>query len=272
MKMKHILRITVIALAASLCTFGRAGAQHTIGVVGGTGMTNARLYPDQVRKATWGVFSGGVSWRYYSAPRYVGGIGVDLEFIQRGFAYAPDSYRHDEDKDYHYYSRMYNSFSLPLVWQPHVYLFKNRLRFYIELALNLEYNMSATYRYEPHNPEDGIATGTYTMKTVRDNMLGYGLAGGGGLDFLIGRFEVGVRVRYYFGLSDVMRNRNKYYDNGLDDPLENPFAYTPLRSPVDNLMISFKVGFRFNKSGFTEWTMPRKKRDKQRETFNFSLD
>lgn len=69
-----------------------------------------------------------------------------------------------------------------------------------------------------------------------------------------------------------MRNRNKYYDNGLDDQNANPFSLTPLRSPVDNLMISFKVAFRFNREGFREWTVKRPKRDKNKETFKFSLD
>ena len=260
-----------MVLMLSLTTAGRVSAQHTLGVVGGWGMTTARLYPSQETRATWGMFSGGLSWRYYSAPRFVGGIGVDLEYIQKGFSYSPCAYLHEEgDKKYHYYSRQYDSFSLPIVWQPHVYLFKNHMRVYIEAALNLELNMSATYQFDRH---DGSSYGgAYTMKTVRDNTFGYGLCGGGGIDLLFGRFEVGLRVRYYFGLSDIMRNRNKYYDNGMDNQNENPFYLTPLRSPVDNLMMSVKVGFRFNKGGFNEWNIKPKKRDKHQETFNFSLD
>ena len=255
--------MTVVAAAAAV---GTASAQHTLAVVGGGGMTNCRLYPAQERRVTWGVVSGGLSWRYYSAPRFVGGVGADLEFIQRGFCYSPDAYRYEDKEDYHYYSRLYNSVSLPVVWQPHVYMFNNRLRIYLEAMLNLEYNISATYKNELTGTE-----GVYPLVNYRDNRFGYGLAGGGGVDLLLGRFEVGVRVRYYFGLSDIMRNRNKYYDNGLDDPSENPFWYTPLRSPVDNLMISFKVGFRFNKGGFNEWYIKKEKKGK-RETFNFSLD
>ena len=271
---KTAIAAAVLTLVLMLTGTGRAAAQHTLGVVGGWGMTTARLYPAQEMRAGWGVMSGGLSWRYYSAPRFVGGVGVDLEYLQKGFSYAPDSYRHDEDKDYHYYTRRYNSLSLPVVWQPHVYLFRNRLRVYLEAALNFELNINATYRYELH---DGtVQAGQYTMKTVRDNRFGYGLAGGGGIDVLVGRFELGVRARYYFGLSDVMRNRNKYYDNTTDTagphPYENPFALTPLRSPVDNLMISIKIGFRFSADGFTEWNIRRTKRARRGEGFNYSLD
>lgn len=266
----------VCAFAALLSAHLTASAQHTLGLVGGGGMTNSRLYPAEERRAIWGVMSGGVSWRYYSEPRFVGGVGLDLEYIQRGFSYAPDSHLHinadgKPDKgSYHYYTRRYNTLSLPVVWQPHVYLLKNHLRFYLEAMLNFELNLNAHYDYRLH--DGSLVSAPYNMTTVRDNRFGYGLAGGGGLDVLVGCVEFGVRVRYYFGLSDVMRNRNKYYDNGLDDKLENPFGATPLRSPVDNLMISFKVGIRLSRGGFTEWNIKRPKRDKRQEVFKFNLD
>ena len=264
---KTVARTLAVAVAMVITGTSAAFGQHTLALVGGGGMTNCRLYPSQERRVTWGVVSGGVSWRYYSAPRFVGGIGADLEFIQRGFSYSPDAYRYEDKSQYHYYSRLYNTVSLPIVWQPHVFMFNNHLRIYLEAMLNLEYNISATYKNELTESE-----GRYNLLNYRDNRFGYGLAGGGGIDLLFGRIEVGVRVRYYFGLSDIMRNRNKYYDNSTDDQNENPFWYTPLRSPVDNLMLSLKVGFRFNKGGFTEWNIQKTKRDKHKETFNFSLD
>ena len=39
----------------------RASAQHTLAIVGGAGMTNARLYPVQESRPIWGVATGGVS-------------------------------------------------------------------------------------------------------------------------------------------------------------------------------------------------------------------
>ena len=73
----------------------------------------------------------GLSWRYYSLPRFVGAVGADLEFIQRGFSYGyayslvPDE-KGNEQRQYYYYTRRLNSVMLPLVWQPHVYLMKNQ--------------------------------------------------------------------------------------------------------------------------------------------------
>ena len=112
-----------------------------------------------------------------------------------------------------------------------------------------------------------LLRGDYTFKTPRDNRWGYGLAGGGGIAFLIDRFELNFRVRYYFGYADILRNRNRYADSGIDGS-ENPFAQTPMRSPLDNLMISVGVNFRFNREGFETWK-PRPKRAKAPEAFTY---
>ena len=79
---------------------------------------------------------------------------------------------------------------------------------------------------------------------------------------------------YDFGFSDILRNRNKYYGNNLDcitNPGENPFYYTPLRSPLDNLTISVKVGFRIGKEGFKEWEWKRPPFPKHKEVFKYAL-
>ena len=99
--------------------------------------------------------------------------------------------------------------------------------------------------------------------------VSYGLAGGGGIAVLFGRYELNFRARYYFGLSDVVRNRNKYYDNTDDGP-ENPFWTTPMRSPLDNITITVGLSYRFNKEGFETWK-PRPKREKNRRVFKYGL-
>ncbi len=253
-------------LAAALLVGGRALSQSTLAVVGGYGMANARLYPSQEMRAIWGSYSGGLSWRYYSAPRFVGCIGVDVEWMQRGFSYAPYASQYEDKKQYKYYTRNLNSIMVPIVWQPHVYMFKNHMRVYMEAALTFSYNFSSTY----DNEETGVG-GKYEFRSVRDNRFNYGLAGGAGIDILVKQFEIGIRARYYFGYSDLMKNRNKFYDNQNDNQNANPFYYTPLRSPLDNLAISIKIGYRFNKEGFKEWTMKRQRKNKNEEVFKYAL-
>ncbi len=269
--MKRALKIAFVALFV-LALGTTAKGQHTIGGVASYGMGTARFYPAQESRGTWGMWGGGISWRYYTAERFVGGFGLDLEYQQKAFSFVPYPSKYEDEKDYEYYTRYVNSVVLPIVWQPHVYLIRNRLRVYLEAAATFSYNISSKYVNDyakAQGKED--YEGRYDFKTVRDNRWGYGLAGGGGVAVLFGQFELNMRVRYYFGYSDILKNRNKYYNNALDGS-ENPFYYTPIRSPMDNLMISVGMNFRIGKAGFKEWDVKRPKRDRSKQaTFNYAL-
>lgn len=248
----------------------RAMAQHTLTLTGGTGLTTARFYPSEVTKWQWGAETFGISWRYYSdKPRFVGAMGVDLEYIERGFnlgyAYTVEYIDDKEIRHYQYYTRHINSIMLPIVWQPHVYAAKNRIRIFIEAAFVLSYNISSHYSYE----NDRFPAGEYEWKVPRDNRFGYGLSGGAGFAVLLGQVEVGIKAKYNFGYSDILKNRNKYYSNSTDGR-ENPFYYSPLRSPVDNISAMITVGWRFNKRGFDSWYVVRPKKEKRLDSFNFS--
>ncbi|MBQ2364546.1 MAG: outer membrane beta-barrel protein [Alistipes sp.] len=252
----------------------KLSAQHTLTLTGGTGVATARFYPAQETKWMWGSENFGLSWRFYSErPRFVGAIGIDLEYLERGFnmgytytsEWVGEGNDRKEVRTYQFYNRKINSIMLPLVWQPHFYLAKNRLRIYIEAALVLSYNISSSYSYE----NDRYPAGKYEWKVPRDNRFGYGLAGGAGFSVLLGQVEIGLRARYHFGYSDILKNRNKYYSNDTDGR-ENPFSYTPLRSPLDNINLCLTVGWRFNKRGFDEWFVERPKKAKSIDGFNFS--
>lgn len=270
--MKRNLGIIVTLMVTLFTLIGteRAAAQHTLTLTGGTGLSNARFYPAEETKWLWGMETVGISWRYYSPkPRFVGAVGVDLEFMERGFqygyAYTSAIVDDKEVRTYQFYTRKVNSIMLPIVWQPHFYVAKNRLRIFIEAAFVLSYNISSEYSYE----NDRYPGGKYEWKVPRDNRFGYGLSGGAGFAVLIGQLEVGLKAKYNFGYSDLMKNRNKYYSNTTDGR-ENPFYYSPLRSPVDNISAMITIGWRFNKRGFDSWYVVRPKKEKRIETFNFS--
>ena len=262
--------LTLMVTLFTLMGTERAAAQHTLTLTGGTGLSNARFYPAEETKWLWGMETVGISWRYYSPkPRFVGAVGVDLEFMERGFqygyAYTSAIVDDKEVRTYQFYTRKVNSIMLPIVWQPHFYVAKNRLRIFIEAAFVLSYNISSEYSYE----KDRYPGGKYEWKVPRDNRFGYGLSGGAGFAVLIGQLEVGLKAKYNFGYSDLMKNRNKYYSNTTDGR-ENPFYYSPLRSPVDNISAMITIGWRFNKRGFDSWYVVRPKKEKRIETFNFS--
>ncbi|MBR3911088.1 MAG: outer membrane beta-barrel protein [Alistipes sp.] len=269
MRYKTIILSAIVALALSLSLGQSAQAQHTLGAFGGAGTATARFFPKQEMKMIMGTTNFGLSWRYYSLPRFVGAVGADLEFMQRGFSYGYAystslDEKGKEQREYYYYTRRLNSIMLPLVWQPHFYLAKNHLRLYLEAALTFSYNFGGDYEYD--DLED---SGKYDWRLERDNRWNYGLAGGGGFALLFGRYEVGLRARYYFGYADLLRNRNKYYDNATDGP-ENPFSYTPLKSPIDNITLNLTFAYRFNKDGFDEWFYKPKRRNRQKRDFKFS--
>ena len=248
----------------------RASAQHTLTLTGGTGLSTARFYPAEETKWVWGMETYGLSWRYYSdKPRFVGAVGVDLEYLERGFsvgyAYTSSFVDDKEVRTYKYYTRNVNSLMLPIVWQPHVYAANNRIRIFLEAAFVLSFNISSDYSYQ----DDRYPAGKYEWKVPRDNRFGYGLSGGAGFALLFGQVEVGFKAKYNFGYSDILKNRNKYYSNSTDGR-ENPFYYSPLRSPMDNISAMITVGWRFNKRGFDSWYVERPKREKRLETFNFS--
>lgn len=130
-------------LGAVLCG-GTAAAQHTLGVTGGYGYGNARFYPKEETRVVWGCYTAGVTWRYYGPQRFVGGFGIDFEYLQRGFSFLQNPTEEDPAK-YQWYTRRVKSLMLPIVWQPHIYLFKNRMRVYLDAAAFFSYNISSTF-------------------------------------------------------------------------------------------------------------------------------
>ena len=170
--MRYRILNIFIALVATVGVATSTHAQHVIGVKGGWGASNARFYPKQEMRMMWGGYTGGVTWRHYTAQRYVGAVGADIEFMKRGYSYYPYFSSEDEATKALRYTRHINSVMVPIVWQPHFYLANFRLRVYIDLAATFSYNISSTYVNELQN-----ASGTYHFKVVRDNRWNYGLAG-----------------------------------------------------------------------------------------------
>lgn len=267
--------LSILLVVVSLLGSERATAQHTLTFTGGTGASYARFYPAEVTKPIWGCESFGLSWRFYSPkPRFVGAVGLDLDYVERGFSFAyydrPETVTDDFGNQkiihhYEYYTRRINSIMLPFVWQPHVYAARNHLRLFVEAAIVFSYNISSSYEYQNNR----LPGGKYEWKIPRDNRFGYGLAGGAGFAVLFGQMEIGAKAKYDFGYSDILKNRNKYYSNDTDGN-ENPFGYQPLRSPIDNLTILLTVGWRFDARGFDEWFTVRPKRERSLDSFNFS--
>ncbi len=262
--MKRSLILSLLALLVATTTLH---AQHTLGVFAGWGYGGDAIYPAQQSRSTYGLINAGVSWRTYSESLVVGCFGVDLQYIERAFSYSPSSAQVLEGDELFYYTRHINTIMMPIVWQPHFYIVERRVRVFGEAAVYFSYDVSSTYdndfqrqldiNNEIYDAENNYS-GKYDYMTARDNRFGYGLYGGGGVALLFGKYEIVGRVRYYIGLSDVVRNRNKYYSNN-NDGLENPFSLTPIRSSLNGLSASFGVNYHFGPAGFASWGTKRVK-------------
>ena len=90
---------TLLFLAFAAVAWQGASAQHTLGFTAGYGMASSRLDPKQEMKAIWGSYTAGLTWRYYGQQRFVGGFGIDLEFLQQGFSLATNASMVEEKKD-----------------------------------------------------------------------------------------------------------------------------------------------------------------------------
>ncbi len=270
--MKKLIIITLILLG----NLTALKAQNTFGFTQGFGSGAIRAYPSIETKSIYGLSTTSLQWRHYSHSLYVGCFGIDLEYMQRGFAYAPYTTENNTDdgrkeSDLLYYYRYINSVMVPIIWQPYIYMFHNRVRVFGDAAVTFSYNLSSDYKNYLYESTTGAADwqGEYEMRSERDNRWGYGLAFGGGITYIINRIEIQASARYYFGYSDIVKNRNKYYSNNTDSEAENPFSYTPMRSPIDNVNIKVGVSYRLGKDDYAAWYTKRLKSSGLRDGFGF---
>lgn len=231
--MKKILAILFV-FAASVASLD---AQHYIGVKGGYGLAYSRTEAAPLVFNRWmfNKFSGGVMWKYYSSGKFTtgvekvaGGIAVELEFMQQGYEYAEIKNGSNTIR------RDVNSIIMPILWQPHINMAKDKFRIFLNVGVTFSYYMNYSYL---HTVDDGtiVASERYTFKTFRDNMWGYGLCGGLGFNVVAGKFDILMEARYYFGFSDILKNSSKYPGN-------------PIRSPLDSVNISLGVYYRIGKT------------------------
>ena len=75
-KTRHLLLLVALFAASYAAT-----AQHTLGFMAGYGMANGRFDPKMETRAQWGIYTGGLSWRYYGTQRFVGKFHLMVRFI-----------------------------------------------------------------------------------------------------------------------------------------------------------------------------------------------
>ncbi len=228
----------LLILSLLLLPLAPLHAQHYVGARAGYGYGSVRFFPPQETTPLWGLYSGGLSWKYYSKERLLGGIEVDMLYLQRGW-------RRPYENSYTYI-RQVNSLQIPFFWQPHIYLGARRIRLFLNAGVTLSYNLSSTEStIQPPGSIVDDQHNDYEFIDVRDNRWGYGLVGGFGVNYIVGRLELLAEVRYDFGYGDILKNATKYPDN----------LYR--RSPLDDAYIHIGAYWRLGKGGFLSPTSPK---------------
>lgn len=248
----------IIALVIFLLAAIPASAQHYVGVRGGYGMSFGMFdvgnsFGTGIKmENVWNRLSGGLVWKYYSSENHYGGvekrlagISVELEYLQKGYEYYLKSGSEFTNKTYR---RTFSSLHLPLMWQPHINMFGNRFRLFLNLGVWVSYNFpNSTVEYL----EDGVVTATYPYKNIliRDNPFGYGVCGGIGFDISFDRWTVSLDARYYQGFGDILRSRVKYpnYPDPNDPSVE---MRNPLHSMVSNVNVSLMLLYRLTDGAY----------------------
>jgi len=249
-------KLSVILALMALCIIAApVRAQHYVGVRGGYGAASGRFEPKPSKsKLVMGKYTGGVSWRYFSPLRILGGVGVDLEFQQRGYLHLNGaSHNIGPTDNYISTERSVGSVTLPLVWYPHFYLARRHLRVYAVAGVSVSYNTdiggsvtTTNYVYDADTKTQTSTSVTvdYRMNTARDVRWGYGWLGGAGFEVMAGRWSLAAEGRYYYGMSDVLRNKVKYpfHEGSYGSQL-------PLRSELNNIFVTVGVYYRLGKGG-----------------------
>jgi hypothetical protein len=252
----------LFALVATTLTLP-AAAQHYVGAKVGYGAASGRFYPQRETGMFLGNYTGGLAWKYYSDQQIIGGVGAELEFQQRGYKI----YLGNPSPTTNYTLRKVSSVTMPLIWQPHLYFFDRQLRVFLNAAFTFTYNlgiddsMTQVRFYDDGSGTmvSSSVTTPYKFVTARDNRWNYGIFGGLGFGVLFGRCEVFAEARYYYGMSDIVRNYTKYQ-----------FQSEFLRSELDNLYINVGFFFRLGKGGIKAAPLKKNNRNRsQQNTFDF---
>lgn len=234
--MKKLTTYLFAAVVLILLSAGEARAQHYFGIRGEYGNASSRIEFERgfENQSIWGLYSGGVAWKYYTDEKFLGGLEVNALYMQQGFKKLWRNNQTAEPDSA--YVRNVDVVMVPIMWQPHIYMFKQRLRVFMNAGVTFSYVIGSSEK------EINYVTGEtekrdYQMRLTRDNRFAYGLCGGGGASWAFGRLEVFAEARYYIGYSDILKNSNKNEEN------------EHLRSPLDAMRFSVGMFWRMGSGG-----------------------
>ncbi len=148
-------------------------------------------------------YNGGLVFRYIAEKNV--GLQAELNFSQRGWTESSGIY-----------TRQLNYIELPFM--THIFMGK-RSRFFINIGPKISYLISDKELVNQ-------TTTTYPQSSKIQNPFDYGLCGGMGLLFTIGKNVVQLDTRINYGLSDIYSNKKAdYFSNSNNFDLSVNLAW-----------------------------------------------
>lgn len=170
---------------------------HYIGVRGGYSSSTVKFTPYRGETSSVSGVDFGLSYKVYT-PEFMG--------MQAELNYTADGYKLI-DTTYHS-----QTVELPVMTQG--FLRFGGFRAFINAGAFVSYTLNR--EVTKPNAAGVEETSSYTF-TNRDNRFGYGVLGGGGIAYQLGRVELQVDARYQFGLGFISKPRyhseRTYYGN-----------------------------------------------------------
>lgn len=200
-------------------------SEFFLGVGGGVMSTTLDFMPSIKQTFMMGV-QGGLAAKIITEKNL--GLIAELNYSQRGW-----TEEFDPDLDYSY-SRTLNYLEIPVL--THVY-FGKKLRFIlnagpqISILLNDKQDMSQTLAdviAEQQTTYPDAPIGVQYGSSDELKKVDYGLTGGAGMEWKMGRGNLNLEGRYYFGLGDVFesrRSKDAYYSRSAHRLIEAKLTY-----------------------------------------------
>jgi hypothetical protein len=227
--MRSLLPILFFALSCINPVFAQKKdtfkTEFYLGMGGGAMSTSLDFMPTIQQSFMVGKV-GGISAKVITEKHL--GLITEVNYSQRGWREEFDS-----ELD-HSYSRTLNYLEIPVL--THVY-FGNKLRFIVNagpqlsILLNDKQDMSQTLEeyildLQLANPDAPIGVQYEPFDMLKK--VDYGLTGGAGIELKMGKGNLNLEGRYYFGLGDVFesrRSKNAYFSRSAHRLIEAKLTY-----------------------------------------------
>jgi hypothetical protein len=193
MTLRNLVICSLFVLSASYATAQyNTKSEWYLGPTAGATASTVTLVPKMVDKFYTLGRNGGISVRYISEANF--GLQVELKYSESGWK---EDYYQSKIWSQYTYSRKLRFIEIPIL--SHLYTTTGAASFFLNLGADFQYLLS-------ESEENKSPTSMWQHGKLVETPLQYGILGGAGLEFKIGRAVVGLEGRYCYNLSNLFND------------------------------------------------------------------